>query len=93
MAKSKSKRKTRSDKFTPTLHPADQYCKKIKDGPCSIRPLLNTSRLNGLISSDKCPRSSGPQGLLTEEKGYNACCSKDLQSLASLPYLAFFIFG
>ncbi len=27
---SKSKRKTRSDKFPLTLHPTGQYCKKIK---------------------------------------------------------------
>jgi len=30
MAKSSSKRKTRSDKFPLTLHPTGQYCKKIK---------------------------------------------------------------
>lgn len=30
MAKSNSKRKTRSDKFPLTLHPTGQYCKKIK---------------------------------------------------------------
>lgn len=32
MAKNKSnfKRKTHSDKFSLTLHTADQYCKKIK---------------------------------------------------------------
>jgi len=30
MAKSKSKRKKRSDKFPLTLHPTGQYCKKIK---------------------------------------------------------------
>ena len=30
MAKSNSKRKTRSDKFPLTLHPTSQYCKKIK---------------------------------------------------------------
>ena len=29
MAKSHSKRKTRSDKFPLTLHPTGQYCKKI----------------------------------------------------------------
>ncbi len=30
MAKTNSKRKTRSDKFPLTLHPTGQYCKKIK---------------------------------------------------------------
>ncbi len=30
MAKSNSKRKTRSDKFPLTLHPTGQYCKKVK---------------------------------------------------------------
>ena len=30
MAKSNSKRKTRSDKFPLTLHPTGQCCKKIK---------------------------------------------------------------
>jgi len=30
MAKSNSKRKTRSDKFPLTLHPTGQYCKKIR---------------------------------------------------------------
>ena len=30
MAKSKSKRKTHSDKFPLTLHPTGQYCKKIR---------------------------------------------------------------
>jgi len=30
MAKSKSKRKTHSDKFPFTLHSTGQYCKKIK---------------------------------------------------------------
>jgi len=30
MAKSKSKRKTRSDKFPLTLHKMGQFCKKIK---------------------------------------------------------------
>lgn len=30
MAKPNSKRKTRSDKFPLTLHPTEQYCKKIK---------------------------------------------------------------
>lgn len=30
MAKSKSKRKTQSDKFPLTLHKTDQFCKKIK---------------------------------------------------------------
>jgi len=30
MAKSESKKKTRSDKFPLTLHPTGQYCKKIK---------------------------------------------------------------
>jgi hypothetical protein len=30
MAKSKSKRKTRSDKFPLTLHKTGQFCKKIK---------------------------------------------------------------
>jgi len=36
MAKSKSKRKTRSDKFPITLHPTGKYCKKIKDGRYSF---------------------------------------------------------
>jgi hypothetical protein len=31
MAKTDSKRQTRSDKFPPTLHKTGQYCKKIKD--------------------------------------------------------------
>ena len=30
MTKSNSKRKAHSDKFPLTLHPTDQYCKKIK---------------------------------------------------------------
>ena len=33
MAKAKSKRKTRSDKFPLTLHKTGQFCKKIKGKP------------------------------------------------------------
>jgi len=41
MNKSKTKRKTRSDKFPLTLHLTDQYCKKIKGKSITLERIKN----------------------------------------------------